>query len=169
MKLDLGCGKAKREGFVGVDISADCDADIVHDLSVTPWPFADASIDEVHCAHFFEHLDGAQRVRFMEELFRILKPGSLATLITPHWTSMGAVQDPTHKWPPIAENSYGYFNKAWRARAGVEHYDIHCDFDVTFTHRLDAEFAQLAPKEQRFAVHHYVNAVHELTALLRRR
>ncbi len=168
MKLDLGCGTRKREGFIGVDISADCDADIVHDLSVTPWPFADGSVDEVHCAHFFEHLTGAERIRFMEELHRILKPGATAKLITPYWTSMGAVQDPTHQWPPIAENTYAYFNKAWREVAGVQHYGIRCDFEVKFSLKYDTQFANLPLQEQKFAALHYVNAVHEITAILRR-
>jgi len=169
MKLDLGCGTHKREGHVGVDISPDCGADIVHDLRVTPWPFADASVDEVHCAHFFEHLDGTERLRFMEELFRILKPGATARVVTPYWTSMDAIQDPTHRWPPIAETSYKYFNKAWREEAGLQHYGIYCDFDVDFAFKLDPAIAGRPAHEQQFAARFYVNAVSELTANLRRR
>lgn len=90
MKLDLGSGGNKRQGFLGVDISSDCDADIVHDLRVSPWPFDDASVEEVHCSHFFEHLTGAERVSFMEELYRIMQPGARAVLITPYWSSMDA-------------------------------------------------------------------------------
>jgi hypothetical protein len=169
MNLDLGCGTHKRSGFVGVDISSDCGADIVHDLRVRPWPFPNVSVDEVHCSHFFEHLTGAERVPFMEELYRILKPGATVKMITPYWTSMGAVQDPTHQWPPIAENSYAYFNKAWRDREGLGHYGIECDFDVNISLRFDPAFSKRSPQEQQFAARHHVNAVHEITAVLRRR
>ena len=34
--LDVGCGSKKYPGSVGLDISADTDADVVHDLDVLP-------------------------------------------------------------------------------------------------------------------------------------
>ena len=80
LKLDLGCGRHKREGFLGVDSSPDCGADVVHDLNVIPWPFEDASVDEVNCSHFLEHLDGAERIVFMNELYRVMKPGGLLSI-----------------------------------------------------------------------------------------
>lgn len=169
MKLDLGSGGHKREGFLGVDISADCNADVVHDLRVVPWPFADASVDAVHCSHFFEHLTGAERLIFMEELYRVMQPGAQAFLITPYWSSMDAVQDPTHQWPPISQGSYYYFNKSWRDQVRIAHYGIRCDFDVRFELILHKEWQQRPPKEQEFAARHYVNVVRELTAVLTRR
>lgn len=169
MKLDLGCGAHKREGFVGVDISAACGADVVHDLRATPWPFATHSVEEVFCSHFFEHLTGAERIAFMEELHRVMKPGAVAHIITPYWTSVTAVQDPTHQWPPIAEASYYYFNKAWRDRCGLQHYGIGCDFDCEFSYRLAPELQQRPEQDKQFAARYYVNAISEITAVLRRR
>lgn len=169
MKLDLGCGTRKREGFLGVDSSPDCGADFVHDLREHPWPFDDASVEEVHCSHFLEHLDGPERIAFMEELYRVLKPGAKALFITPYWTWVGAIQDPTHKWPPIAEQSYFYFNAEARRRLNVEHYAIRCDFDLAFDGVLAPEIRSLGPNEQAFAKKHYFNAVLELHAQLTRR
>jgi Methyltransferase domain len=169
MKLDLGCGTHKREGFTGVDISSACSADVVHDLRIRPWPFADQSVEEVHCAHFFEHLNGMERVAFMEEMYRVMKVGSVARMITPYWTSMDAVQDPTHQWPPIAETSYNYFSKAWRDLAGLQHYGIHCDFALDFQFHLHPDMQGRSPKEQQFAARFYVNVVKELIAILTRR
>lgn len=169
MKLDLGCGSRKREGFIGVDSSPDCGADVVQDLTVMPWPFDDASVDEVHCAHFLEHLDGPERIRFMVELYRVMKPGARALVITPYWSWVGAIQDPTHKWPPIAEQSYLYFNAAARASMNVEHYDIACDFDVEFGGVPAPEISRLPPNEQALARKHSLNAVLELHTTLTRR
>ena len=56
-KLDLGCGKNKQAGFVGVDERAFEGVDVAHDLR-RPWPWSDSSVDEVHCSHFLEHLTG---------------------------------------------------------------------------------------------------------------
>lgn len=169
MKLDLGCGRAKKPGFTGVDVTADCDADIVHDLTVVPWPFADGSVDEVWCAQFFEHLTGAQRIAFMEELYRIMKPGAQATIITPYWTSGRAMQDPTHQWPPLLEASYLYFNRAWREANNLGHYGIHCDFEFRFAFAYTDAWAQKSADEKAFARTHFVNVVTDLHVFLTRR
>lgn len=169
MKLDLGCGSHTKEGFLGVDISAECGADIVHDLRALPWPFEDGSVEEVHCAHFFEHLTGAERMLFMDELWRILKPGGSAKIITPYWQSYGAVQDPTHQWPPLCEASYFYFNRGWRESAGIAHYPIHCDFDVTYAFWIGPDWSAKPDEERKFAVRHYANVAPELHAQVTKR
>jgi SAM-dependent methyltransferase len=169
MKLDLGCGRAKKPGFTGVDVTPESDADVVHDLTVVPWPFADGSVDEVWCAQFFEHLTGAQRIAFMAELYRIMKPGAQATLVTPYWTSGRAVQDPTHQWPPILESSYLYFNREWREVNGLGHYAIQCDFDYRFALAYVDAWAQKSADEKLFARTHFVNVVSDLFAYLVRR
>ncbi|MFN7551256.1 MAG: class I SAM-dependent methyltransferase [Pseudomonadota bacterium] len=169
MKLDLGCGNAKKPGFTGVDVAPDCGADIVYDLRTTPWPFADESVDEAWCAHFFEHLSGAQRIAFMEELHRVMKPGAQATIITPYWTSGRAVQDPTHQWPPLLESSYLYFNRDWRERSGMGHYGIRCDFDYRFAFAYVDDWAHKPAEEREFARKHFVNVVGDLHVFLTRR
>jgi hypothetical protein len=166
MKLDLGCGLRKQPGFVGVDLSPDCGADVIHDLRTAPWPFDDESIDEAYCAHFLEHLDGAQRIVFMQELHRVLKPGAMARVITPYWTSVGAIQDPTHQWPPIAEQSYLYFNAKARRDMGMGHYAIRTNFDLAFGLVMDPKFQGKPEGEQAFAARHFFNVVHELHATL---
>lgn len=166
MKLDFGCGDNKREGFTGVDVSPECGADIVHDLTVTPYPFKDASSDEIHSAHFFEHLNGAQRIAFMDECWRILKPGAKMTIITPYWSSARAIQDPTHQWPPICEASYFYFSKKWRDANKLAHYGISCDFDYSFQYLLDDEVKLFDQKTLMMGLKHFNNAILDLHAVL---
>jgi hypothetical protein len=55
VKLDIACGQAKKEGFIGVDIARLPGVDIVHDLEQFPWPFDDNSIEEARCSHYVEH------------------------------------------------------------------------------------------------------------------
>lgn len=169
MKLDLGCGSRKAEGFLGVDISPDVGADFVHDLRVVPWPFADDSVDEVRCTHFFEHLTGEQRMAFMNELWRVMKTGASALFITPYWQSYGAVQDPTHQWPPVCEASYFYFNRQWRETAGVAHYPIHCDFDLNYAFWMGPDWLKKPQAETSFGLRHYCNVANDLHATLRKR
>src|SRR3954454_22295416 len=72
--LDVGCGAAKHPGAVGLDISADTDADVVHDLDDLPLPFDDDSFDQVLMQDVIEHV--AEPIRFMEELHRICRSGA---------------------------------------------------------------------------------------------
>lgn len=137
MKLNLACGQKPMEGYVNVDIARLSTTDQVCDLLTFPWPWPDASIEAVNCSHFFEHVPNTKRARFMNELYRILKPEAQATLLTPHWASEGAYGDYTHEWPPIGKASYSYFDKPRRMRTGLTHYEATCDFDATFTTIFD--------------------------------
>ena len=78
LKLDLGCGKNPREGFIGVD-SRKFGQQIVADLR-KPWPWADASVEEVNCSHFVEHLTAPERIHFVNELYRVLVPEGKACI-----------------------------------------------------------------------------------------
>lgn len=169
-KLDLGCGDAKQEGFLGVDICQTPGADVVHDLTVAPWPFEDNSIDEARACHFFEHLEPKQRILFMNELWRILKPGAGCIFITPRGFDR-QVQDFTHKWPPIVENSYFYFSKEWYKVNKLEHYieanGINCDFEVRpMQVTVSGDFALRSDEHKLFAIRNYTNAPVDLVVLM---
>jgi hypothetical protein len=141
VKLNLGSGKVKMDGYLNVDRRQFDGVDGVTDLSHpgrwrfdkdTLGPLAlkahhggkigeacftlpSNSVSEAHCSHFLEHLTGPQRVQFMNELYRVLVPDGKCTIITPYWCSSRAYGDFTHQWPPVGEMFYFYLNKAWRA------------------------------------------------------
>lgn len=93
--LDIGCGSAKTPGAVGMDISANTDADIVHDLDVFPYPIEDGSFDQILLQDVIEHV--REPIRVFEELHRIARPGARIQLRTPHFSSVLAYGDPTHR------------------------------------------------------------------------
>jgi len=93
--LDIGCGAAKTPGAVGLDISPDTAADIVHDLDRLPYPIADASFDQILLQDVIEHV--SEPIRVFEELHRIGRPGARVQLRTPHFSSALAYGDPTHR------------------------------------------------------------------------
>ena len=171
IKLDLGCGNNKQQGFKGVDFVKTEATDVVHDLFKFPWPFKDNSVDEVFCSHFFEHVPQLLRGKFMDEAYRIMKPGSKFTIITPYYSSTRAVQDFTHQWPPLCEHSYLYFNKKWRQDNKLTHghYDIKCDFDFSWGFSADPGFVSRSEEVRNFANRHYINAIMDLHTILTKR
>lgn len=105
--LDLGCGKKKRAGSIGVDWSDRHDADVIHDLNVFPYPFADEEIDEIFLDNVLEHLDDPMRV--MQEIYRISKINARVKVIVPYFRSVWAFIDPTHK-TFFAVDSFAFYD-----------------------------------------------------------
>jgi SAM-dependent methyltransferase len=168
LKLDLGCGKNKTAGHTGVDIVELPGVDVVHDLTVYPWPFATGSVGEVVCSHYIEHVEDI--VAFFEELYRILAPGGTAVLTAPYYATIRAVQDPTHK-RAISERLLMYFNKKNRTEMGLDHYPITCDFDYSYSYVFypGNPWVTKSQEARDFAIRHYINVVEDIQMTLTRR
>lgn len=65
-----------------VDILPGPSVDVVHDLSVFPWPLKDNSYDGVFCQYCIEHVEWRKTMDFIRELYRILSPNGSAVIIT---------------------------------------------------------------------------------------
>ena len=166
IKVDLGCGNNKQSGYIGVDkIKLDC-VDVVHDLDTYPYPFENNSVDEIFCSHYIEHVEDLPK--FMDEIYRILKSGAKATIIAPYYTSVRSWQDPFHK-RAISEMTFLYFNKNWRDQNRLNHYDVKCDFDLTYGYALDPEYVSRAEEHRTFAIKHYWNVVSDIYVTLTKR
>lgn len=171
MKLDLGCGQNKKPDFTGVDKYEVPGVDQIVDLLQFPWPWADESIEEVWCSHFFEHVPGPMRGQWMDELYRVLKPNARATIIVPYANSTRATQDFTHAWPPVHEGSFQYFNRAWREVNALTHgpYDLKCDFEYSYGYDLFPYWQQRSQDAIQFALAHHLNAAADIQVFLTRR
>lgn len=177
MKLDIGCGTKKQKGFTGLDRIAFEGVDVVHDISIYPWPFEDASVEEVHCSHVIEHIPARERIKFVNELYRILTPGGKATLIAPHWASNRAYGDMTHHWPPVSEMWFYYLRKGWRLDEGnAPHDDIThnpegyaCDFDATWGYGMHQALVVRNQEYQQYALQWFKEAVTDIIATLTKR
>lgn len=85
-------------------------------------------------SNFEEPADGF--IRFMNEVYRILKPDGKITIRVPYVTHVRAFADPTHT-RYLHEMSFYYFNKEWRKNNNLSHYDINTDFDISFSYFID--------------------------------
>jgi len=96
--LNIGCGRTRIPNSIGLDRAAlPGYVDVVHDLDQRPFPFAAESFSEIFMYHVLEHL--ADPVATIEEVYRLLRPGGRVYIRVPHFSSMGAFTDITHKRP----------------------------------------------------------------------
>lgn len=79
-------------------------------------------------------LDGV--IKFINEVYRILKPGGEVTITAPYAMHSRAFGDPTHT-RYIHDMSFSYFNKEWRDLNKLGHYNIEADFDMKFSYFID--------------------------------
>lgn len=93
--LDLGCGRRKARGSLGVDIAPSSVVDVLADFS-QGLPFKDDSVNAMYAYHLLEHLDDF--LGFMGEVWRVCKHGALVYVKVPHGSSPFVTwKDPTHK------------------------------------------------------------------------
>jgi SAM-dependent methyltransferase len=122
--LNLGSGRKPLAGAVNLDIESSTSPDVTHDLNQRPWPFADASFDEVLAFDVIEHLTDI--VGTMEEIHRVCRSGGLLRITTPHFSCANSFIDPTHRfhfsWFSFhyftGENEFAFYSRArFRRRA----------------------------------------------------
>lgn len=82
MRLDIGCGAAKKQGFHGVDLAPFPCVDTVCDVT-KGLPFASGTVDEIYASHFMEHLGDQEVLPFLRECHRVLKPGGAMEILVP--------------------------------------------------------------------------------------
>jgi predicted SAM-dependent methyltransferase len=122
IKLDIACGRHKDLGWVGMDIQALKDVDIVHDLNLHPWPVESGSVEAAKAWHIVEHIPpvavtekGTRRpfIEFMDECWRVLQTGARIDIETPHGASDSFLHDPTH-CNPVDELTFEHFCPEYR-------------------------------------------------------
>jgi SAM-dependent methyltransferase len=110
-KLNVGCGRDIREGYVnidgsdlpGVDFQVDLDA-----CGTTPLPLPDSHFEELEMIHVLEHLKNP--LPLMQELYRVAAPGARLMVKVPHAGHDDAWIDPTHV-RAITPQTFAYFGQ----------------------------------------------------------
>ena len=85
MKLDVGCAGNRLEGYIGLDMNAGPNVDVVHDLTNLPLPFGDGAMEEVFCSHTLEHIPLDYQKPLLCEFRRILAPGGKLRVVAPNF------------------------------------------------------------------------------------
>ena len=93
MKLNLGSGYFPKKDFINVDMSSDCNPDVLHDLNDFPYPFESDKFELIESNHALEHLEWP--LRAMKEIHRISKPDGRVIIRVPHFSR--GFTHPEHK------------------------------------------------------------------------
>lgn len=108
MKYSLGSGDIKEEGFISVDFSDKCGAEIVADVTKFPWDWMEDGAEMIMSKNLLEHLNADERIKYFNEAHRKLKVGGILYTLVPLAVSpndsledlkahlMAALTDPTH-------------------------------------------------------------------------
>ena len=159
MKLYFGCGKHRVEGFIGVDKIKTGQVDIVHDMNVYPYPFAEDSVDEVLLIHILEHL--ADTIKVVEEIWRICKDGAVIRIEVPYYNSAGASQDPTHK-SFFTENTFDYFTQSGTTPLSEYNYYSSARFKILSVVPDQKRILHILPKRIQWFLAHHLATIHSL-------
>lgn len=140
MKLNLGCGFSKLDGYHNVDKFSDCAPDAVVDLECFPWPWPDDSVDEVVMTHVLEHLGAETEVYFniFRELYRVCRHGATLRITVPHPRHDTFIADPTHV-RPITIDGLSMFSRR-QCEAWIR--DGHANTPIAIVVGVDFEIVQ---------------------------
>lgn len=118
VKLHVGCGPKKLQGYVNCDISREVNPDVVVDVTNLTKKFRKNSVDEILTEHTIEHVSDFEKA--MREIHSALKPGGVAKIVVPYATIPSAFH-PHHRWY-FTRESFSPFQKDHNLKY---YYDFH--------------------------------------------
>ena len=83
MKINVGSGTKRMDGYINIDIRDLPEVDYVHDLE-KPLPYPDNTIDEVYAEDVLEHFSFKKTNNIFKDWVRVLKTGGVITIIVPN-------------------------------------------------------------------------------------
>lgn len=181
IKLNIGCGFDKKEGYLNIDKMADCEPDQVVDLE-GPWPFKDNSVGEISASHVLEHIGQASEtfLNIMKEIYRVCADGAKIHIQVPHHDHWTFHSDPTHVRKILPETFILFNQEENRFNIKNKHANtplgIYCKVDFVLEKSqpyYDEPWATriknnlVTGYDLKFAANHYTNVITQWDITLR--
>ena len=149
MKLNIGSGFKKVEGFTNIDSMSCVDnsgveyTDIILDIEKQRLPFEDNSVDEIYCYEVLEHIgfekdnpDKQEALIFvMNEMHRVLKEDGILKGKVPSEGGEGAMRDPTHK-RMFLEATFDYFTGVNKNNSALPMRPLDANYGIKPWHKI---------------------------------
>ncbi len=84
LKIDIGCGGAKKEGCLGIDYIALPGVDHIIDLNTGNLPFPDQSASYIFTSHFLEHVTNIRWDALFKEMTRVAQDKARIEIWNPY-------------------------------------------------------------------------------------
>jgi len=110
VKLNIGSGEVRFDGYLNVDVRDDCGADIVADAGQIPLP--SESIEHIKAHDIYEHVPKDQAALLLAEWWRLLIVGGTLELRCPNLHALAVQLSYWHDKPSpqlndLLNNIYG--------------------------------------------------------------
>jgi len=146
MRINLGCGFKKLEGFINIDSDFKCNPDLVLQLGKERFPFEDNSVEHVAAHHILEHL-GEEFFPFIQDLYRVCANEAIIDVVVPHPRHDVFLGDLSHVRAITIENmrtlskkycdNEEFINTSWSGFANT----LNVDFEIfDYTYKFDEQF-----------------------------
>lgn len=144
MKLNLGCGVYKLEGFINIDASDYCDPDVL--ANVLELPYGENTADVIYAGHLIEHLEAEELFGALKHWHKILKPGGKLYLTFPDFEKIFEMWD--NGWANWKEVNGVLFGMDRPKDAGVLVYHRQLVSTNTIKPFLDTIFGNYTEEEE---------------------
>lgn len=149
MKLNLGSGLKRIDGFLNVDYDEKSNPDFIVDLEKGILPFEDNSVDGIVAHHILEHI-GEGFLTLMKEIYRVSKDGTIIDIEVPHHRHENFFGDPTHKRPitigvlrQFSKKYNEYHTRQYNSVTGLG-IDLDVNFEIVeFDFNVDGDYHDL--------------------------
>jgi SAM-dependent methyltransferase len=182
VKIDLGCGRNKREGYLGVDLVSD--ADVQMDILSFLRTLEVDSVDAVRANHSLEHLPKDVFLESMLEILRVCRPGAIIEIALPYFSQAVNAGNPYHH-TLFSEHTFRFFCRQKADTHGVldghdwirpHSFGLWGDQNegdlpgyiviTSLTFHYHPDFADKSDAEKEYARLHYLNAVLDMEIVL---
>lgn len=176
MKLNIGAGNKKYDGYLNCDYDTHYNPDYVFDMEKDVWPFEDDSVTNIIAHHVLEHM-GEGYFHVLKEIYRICKPGAIIDIRVPHWTHHNFYHDPTHRRSitpyglSLFSKRFNDFDEKRNGNASKLAYFFDVDFEIVaedFT--IDSKYTKILQGQTKQQIFEYAyeknNIIEEMQIIL---
>jgi predicted SAM-dependent methyltransferase len=147
LKLNIGCGPHRKEGWVNIDLSPQADLSLDMRERI---PLPNGSTMIIYSEHFLEHLDYPDDAKhFLQECFRLLEPHGLFRVGVPdtRWPLLDYAGLGDGRW--LKANETERWHARW-CKTPMDHINYHFRQDADHRYAYDFETLESVLKEAGF-------------------